>query len=58
LGPDLTWRKGPFFGDKANFVEGKLVGKEAHARESHMQRRKVCKACMQENLTTLGLGFL
>ena len=58
LGTCLTWRKGLFLGDKANFGEEQLAGKETRVMKSHMQRRKACKSHLLENLTTLGLGFL
>jgi hypothetical protein len=42
FGADLTWRKGPFLGDNANFGEGQLARKETcegkpQAKEESMQ---------------------
>ena len=49
----------PNFGKvRPNFGEGQLAGKATRVRKSRMQRKKACKACMQENLTMLCLGFL
>jgi hypothetical protein len=33
------------------------AGKETHAKQTCMQKRKACEECMQEDLDMIGLGF-
>jgi hypothetical protein len=33
------------------------AGEATRARQTHMQKRKACEACMQEDLAMIGLGF-
>jgi hypothetical protein len=48
----------PNFGKvRPNFGEEQLERKATCARESHMQRRKACKAHKKETLIMLWLGF-
>jgi hypothetical protein len=57
IGHKSILRKYLFWRIKPSFGEEHLARKVARARESCMQRRKACKARMEENLTILGIGF-
>jgi hypothetical protein len=55
LGKGTTWRKYSWQGGmQENGKERQLAGKALDERKVCIQRRKACKASMQEDLTMLG----